>query len=59
MIVTSIPRSGSTKFCSNLSQQLNLPLYDEIFEYTIEFPHKEDLHHIPTNDSKDIAFLKS
>ena len=32
MIVTSIARSGSTKFCLDMAKELNLPLLDEIFE---------------------------
>jgi hypothetical protein len=61
MIVTSLPRSGSTKFCSDLSANLKLPLYDEIFEYEVAIDHKEKLHQISDApaSSKDIVFLKS
>ena len=61
MIVTSLPRSGSTKFCTDLSENLKLPLYDEIFEYELAIDHKEKLHQISDAppSSKDITFLKS
>lgn len=61
MIVTSLPRSGSTKFCTDLSENLKLPLYDEIFEYELAIDHKEKLHQISDApaSSKDIVFLKS
>jgi len=61
MIVTSLPRSGSTKFCTELSETLKLPLYDEIFEYEVAVDHKEKLHQISDApaSSKDIVFLKS
>lgn len=61
MIVTSLPRSGSTKFCTDLSENLKLPLYDEIFEYEVAIDHKEKLHQISDAPAspKDIVFLKS
>jgi len=61
MIVTSLPRSGSTKFCTDLSESLKLPLYDEIFEYEVAIDHKEKLHQISDApaSSKDVVFVKS
>ena len=61
MIVTSLPRSGSTKFCTDLAESLKLPLYDEIFEYELAIDHKEKLHQISDAppSSKDVVFLTS
>jgi hypothetical protein len=61
MIVTSLPRSGSTKFCSDLAIKLNLPLHDEIFEYELAGDHKEKLHLLSDTPQspKDIIFVKS
>ena len=61
MIVTSLPRSVSTKFCTDLSENLKLPLHDEIFEYELAMDHKERLHQISDAPAspKDVVFLKS
>ena len=60
MIVTSLPRSGSTKFCSDLATKLNLPLYDEIFEFELNNDHKIKLHQISNIEpvDKSILFIK-
>ena len=61
MIITSLPRSGSTKFCTDLAAKLNLPLYDEIFEFELNDEHKTKLHQISDIEpvDKSILFLKT
>jgi hypothetical protein len=62
MIVTSIPRSGSTKFCYELAQSLGYDYQDEIFDLGIDPKNKQDLHefYLPKiNPDKSAAFLKS
>jgi len=46
MIVTSIARSGSTKFCLDMAKELNLPLLDEIFELHVNPSHKQSIHEL-------------
>jgi len=62
MIVTSIPRSGSTKFCYDLAQSLGYTYHDEIFDLSIHPRHKQELHefHLPEiNPDKSADFFKS
>ena len=61
MIVSSINRSGSTKYCLDLANELCLPFYDEPFEYEVAVDHKQYLHEIGQSltQSKSISFLNS
>ena len=61
MIVSSINRSGSTKYCLDLANKLGLPFYDEVFEYEVEKDHKLYIHEINRDltHSKEISFLNS
>jgi hypothetical protein len=61
MIVTSLPRSGSTKYCVDLAKRLNLPFYDEIFELEINSNHKQSIHEITLDvvHPKTTAFIQS
>jgi len=60
MIVSSIPRSGSTKYCMEMAESLNLPFYDEIFEYHVNSNHKKLIHRLDVeiNNFKDIKSIK-
>ena len=61
MIVTSMPRSGSTKYCIDLATNLNLPLYDEIFEIDVDATHKQTIHETMLDriHPKTIEFIQS
>lgn len=61
MIITSIPRSGSTKYCVELAKMLNLPLYDEIFNFEVVQDHKQRIHNITLTEThpRNPAFLKT
>ncbi len=61
MIVTSIPRSGSTKYCVDLAKMLSLPLYDEIFNFEVVQDHKQRIHEATITEiyPRNPAFLKT
>lgn len=62
MIVSSIPRSGSTKFCIDLAEQMGYTYYDEMFDFLTDPSHKQGLHqiHLDTiHPDKSATFLKT
>ncbi len=61
MIVSSIPRSGSTKYCSDLADKLGYQLLDEIFNINIEAKHKNEIHELKLDVvyPKTVEFLKT
>jgi len=61
MIVSSIGRCGSTKFCYDLAKQLKVPLYDEILNMDIKKPLKHLIHEmkVPEHNPKNPAFLRT
>jgi hypothetical protein len=61
MIVTSIPRSGSTKYCMDLARQLGYQYYDEIFEYYADPFAKQTIHeiHLGEMHPKTVKFIKT
>ena len=62
MIVTSFPRSGSTKFCLDLANSLGYTFYDEVFEISTSTNHKTMGLHEVLLDSvppKTPAFIKT
>jgi hypothetical protein len=62
MIVSSFPRSGSTKYCLDLAKELNYTYYDEIFDLNVSFEHKQGLHEIHLDkiypNGNTAAFIK-
>ena len=62
MIVTSFPRSGSTKYCLDLANSLGYTFYDEVFEISTSTDHKTmGLHEVLLESvpPKTPAFIKS
>ena len=61
MIVSSIPRSGSTKYCSDLANKLGYRLLDEAFNINIEAKHKNEIHELKLDVvyPKTVEFLKT
>jgi hypothetical protein len=62
MLVTGIPRSGSTKFCLDLSKSLGYNFYDEIFEIGVSSFHKTiGLHEVNLDviHPKTPSFIKT
>lgn len=61
MIVTSVARSGSTKYCMDLAKMLDVPLYDEIFNYEVAHDHKQRIHEATLTEihPRNPAFLKT
>jgi|GEM_PF-6955895 len=61
MIVSSIPRSGSTKYCADLANKLGYRLLDEAFNINIEAKHKNEIHELKLDVvyPKTVEFLKT
>ena len=60
MLITSLQRSGSTKFCMDLAKKLDYTYYDEIFEIGV-VNHKQAIHEITldTIHPKTPAFIQT
>lgn len=61
MIVTSLPRSGSTKYCMDLADKLGYQYYDEIFDLYDTTSIKQQIHEIKLKEShpRTAAFLNT
>jgi cytidylate kinase len=62
MLVTGIPRSGSTKYCYDLAEKLGYKFYDEIFEIGVPADHKAvGLHELKIDEifPKTVEFIET